>query len=45
MYGVIFLILLGLIGIIFKNKLLDYLVRLYQKRKYMTLNAFKNEGS
>ena len=40
-YGIGFFVCLGLGGLIFRKKLLDYISKLYQTRKYITLNAFK----
>ena len=34
---------IGLVGILFKNPILNYISRLYQKRKYKTLQGFKQE--
>ncbi len=34
---------LGFIGILLKNPVLNYISRLYQKRKYKTLHSFKQE--
>ncbi len=40
-YGVAFFVALGLLGLIFKNKLLDFIVGQYKKRKYKMLHDFK----
>ncbi len=40
-YGVAFFVVLGLLGLIFKNKLLDFIVAQYKKRKYKMLDAFR----
>lgn len=41
LYGIIFLFILGLIGLLSKNWFLDRLSRLYIQRKYITLEGFK----
>ena len=40
-YGIGFFVLLGLLGLIFKNKILDFIVGQYKKRKYYMLHAFR----
>ena len=34
---------IGLVGILFKNPILNYISRLYKRRKYQTLQGFKQE--
>ncbi len=40
-YAIGFFVFLGLLGLVFKNKLLDFIVGQYQKRKYKMLHAFR----
>ena len=40
-YGIGFFVVLGLLGLIFKNKLLNFIVKQYQQRKYKMLHAFR----
>ena len=40
-YGIGFFIILGLIGIIFKKQLMNFIVKQYQNRKYRMLAAFR----
>ena len=40
-YGIGFFLILGLIGIIFKKQLMNFIVKQYQNRKYRMLAAFR----
>jgi len=40
-YGVVFLFITGILGLILKNYLLDHISKIYKSRKYQTLEAFR----
>lgn len=43
-YGIAFFLVLGILGILFRNWFLDKLVRYYIKRKYISLAGFRNNS-
>lgn len=40
-FAILAIAVLGIIGFLLKNKIFDYIVKLYKKEKYSTLTAFK----
>lgn len=42
--GVISIALLGLVGVLIREKIFDIIVKQYKREKYSTIDAFKNKG-
>ncbi|WP_338376092.1 DUF5687 family protein [uncultured Flavobacterium sp.] len=43
-YGYVFIVLAGIIGFAFKNKVFQMIESIYKKEKYATLHAYKQKG-
>ena len=43
--GLLFVVLAGLIGLAFKNKAFDMIVRIYKKEKYAALESYKQKSA
>ena len=43
--GLLFVVLAGILGLAFKNKAFDMIVRIYKKEKYATLESYKQKSA
>lgn len=43
-YGYVFIVIAGIIGFAFKNKVFQLIESIYKKEKYATLHAYKQKG-